>query len=169
MNADLRLAHLFLEGAIAAAVTIVTLSISPQFVAAPTLSEASAQHQDQALHDAVGAWEGITIAVCPGSPANRCNAQQKVTITLVENANSRLSGTYECAYGNVNCLNMNQTGKVVDVDLIGRLLRLRVLMSDGMSCLFNGRIAQSTINGGYSCKAGTSLRERGSWRAKRTP
>jgi hypothetical protein len=34
--------------------------------------------------DAVGVWEGMTVAVCPGSPANRCNAWQKVTITLIE-------------------------------------------------------------------------------------
>ena len=30
---------------------------------------------------------GTTVAVCPGSPGNRCNAQQKVTMTLVEGEN----------------------------------------------------------------------------------
>lgn len=67
----------------------------------------------------------------------------------------------------MNCYNMNQTGKVVDPKLTGRLLRLRVLMPDATSCLFNGRLTDGDINGGYSCYAGGSLRERGSWRAKR--
>jgi hypothetical protein len=129
--------------------------------------EALAQGRKQTHSDAVGVWEGTTLAVCPGSPANRCNAQQKVTMTLVEGENSQLGGSYKCAYGNMNCYNMNETGKVVDGMLTGRLLRLRVLMPDGTSCMFNGRLADGSIDGGYSCYTGGSLLERGSWRAKR--
>jgi hypothetical protein len=148
-----------------ALITVLALSLLAQTTEAFT--PGNGQEENQAHRGVVGVWEGMTVAVCPGSPANRCNAQQKVTITLVEGPKSKLSGAYKCAYGNMNCLNMNQTGKVVDVKMTGRLLRLRALMPDGMSCLFNGRVTGDNINGGYSCNAGASLRERGSWRAHR--
>jgi hypothetical protein len=133
-----------------ALVVVLVSCTAPRPVAA--LTPGNGQEEKHMRADAVGVWEGVTVAVCPGSPASRCSAQQKVTITLVKGANSQLGGSYKCAYGNMNCLNMNQTGKVADVDLTGQLLRLRALMPDGMSCLFSGRIADGNINGGYSCK-----------------
>lgn len=116
----------------------------------------------------VGVWEGTTIAICPGSIRSRCNAHQKVTITLIEGARSKLGGYYKCAYGNSNCYNMNETGKVASVNYTHGRLWIRVMMPDGTSCLFNGVvIGGNTINGGYSCSAGGGKFERGSWRAKR--
>src|SRR5262249_39284226 len=107
--------------ALTTALIVVLALTGPRPVAALTL--ANGQEEKQIYADAVGAWEGMTVAVCPGSPASRCSAQQKVTITLVEGENSQLGGSYKCAYGNMNCLNMNQTGKVADVNLTGKLLR----------------------------------------------
>jgi hypothetical protein len=115
----------------------------------------------------VGVWEGTSLATCPGSAANRCNAQQKITLTLVEGEGGRLGGFYKCAYGNMNCYNMNETGKIVSVELSGALLRALVAMPDGTSCTFNGRLAENLLSGGYSCYGGGSLLERGSWRATR--
>lgn len=118
-------------------------------------------------HGLVGVWEGTTIAICPGSARSRCNAHQKVTITLVEGPGSELGGYYKCAYGNSVCYDMNDTGKVNSVKLSGGRLWLRVIMPDGTSCIFNARIAGNDANGGYSCSKGGGVFERGSWRAKR--
>jgi hypothetical protein len=115
----------------------------------------------------VGVWQGTTIAICPGSIVSRCNAHQKVTMTLVQGAGSKLGGYYKCAYGNANCYNMNETGKIGSATLNGGRLWLRVIMHDGTSCLFNGRVTNNSIDGGYSCSSGGSTFERGSWRAKR--
>jgi hypothetical protein len=41
---------------------------------------------------------------------------------------------------------MNEAGKVVDAMLTGRLLRLRVLMPDGTSCMFKGRLADRSTH-----------------------
>jgi hypothetical protein len=154
-------------GLIAAPIVAPALGVAPRRAGAVTPADAPAQPTKQAHSGVVGVWEGTTLAICPGSLANRCNAEQKVTITLVEGEGSKLTGFYKCAYGNMNCYNMNETGKIIEASLSGRLLRLRVLMPDGTSCMFNGRIVEDSVNGGYSCYAGGSLLERGSWRAKR--
>jgi hypothetical protein len=116
-----------------------------------------------------GVWTGTTIAICPGSIRSRCNAHQKVTIALAEGANGKLGGYYKCAYGNSNCYNMNETGKVGYAKVTDGRLWVRVIMPDGSSCLFNGMMigGGSGINGGYSCSVGGASFERGSWRAKR--
>lgn len=154
--------------ALAAALAVaMVLGAVPRPASAGGPGEAPAQPRKEAHGGAVGVWEGTSLATCPGSPANRCNAQQKITLTLVEGEGSRLGGFYKCAYGNTNCYNMNETGKIMDARFTGALLRLRVLMPDGTSCMFNGRITHNNMSGGYSCYAGGSLLERGSWSVKR--
>lgn len=115
----------------------------------------------------VGVWEGLTLASCATSAPNRCNAQQKITLTLIE-GESGLAGFYRCAYGTMNCLGMNETGKIVHATLNGGQVTARVAMPDGTSCIYTGRTAGNGVVGGYSCYGGGALLESGSWRGKRS-
>jgi hypothetical protein len=115
----------------------------------------------------LGTWQGTTVARCPGSPLGRCNAQQKISMTLREGNNSTIAGSYTCAYGNQNCLRQNDSGTVTDVRLADSRITFRVIMPDGTSCIFNGSVASNTITGGYSCYSGGSLLEQGGWAAHR--
>jgi hypothetical protein len=117
-----------------------------------------------------GIWQGSTLADCgvTSSFPSRCNAEQKVTITLMQGPNSKISGRYTCSYGNIDCYDDNKTGKVIGVSTSGTRMTVRVIMSDGTSCIFTGRNVDQTINGGYSCYGGGALVEEGSWRAARS-
>jgi len=114
----------------------------------------------------VGVWAGTTVANCSMSARNRCNAEQKVTITLIQD--SKLTGYYRCAYGTLNCLNMNETGKVVDANLNESRVTIRVAMPDATSCLYSGLIKNDALRGGYSCNSGGATIEQGSWQAQRS-
>jgi hypothetical protein len=137
--------------------------------APPAATVAATDAANQREH-VIGVWDGTTLASCnPMLPfQSRCNAQQKVTITLVEDKSSKLGGYYKCAYGNMNCYNLNETGKVVDATLNGSRVSMRVIMRDGTTCRFSGLDKGGDINGGYSCYSGGSLLEQGSWRARRS-
>lgn len=114
----------------------------------------------------IGNWDGTTLAYCGiQSYPNRCNAEQKVQITLSQNDNGKIVGRYSCDYGNMNCLNVNETGKVESVAVTGKRVQIRVLMPDGLSYLFSGRVNNGEINGGYSAMSGGAVIERGMWRA----
>jgi hypothetical protein len=117
----------------------------------------------------IGVWQGTSLASCGFglSLPNRCNAEQSITITLVPGDNGKIGGYYKCAYGTMNCFNMNTTGKVGLVAVNGSLLSVLVMMPDGTSCRYQGRIVDNAINGGYSCFAGGSKYEQGVWRSKR--
>jgi hypothetical protein len=117
--------------------------------------------------DIVGVYQGTTRAYCLHVTPGRCNAVQEVTITLTEDADSKIRGSYRCAYGNKVCYHLNETGKVVDASINGARLSARVMMPDGSSCLFSGFNNEGNINGGYSCYQGGSLIEQGIWRAKK--
>ncbi len=116
----------------------------------------------------VGVWEGETQADCNTSAANRCNARQNIRITMIE-GESGLTGYYRCAYGTMNCYNMNETGKIVRATLNGNQMTARVQMPDGTSCIYTGRtVAGHGVNGGYSCYGGGALIESGSWKGRRS-
>jgi len=117
-----------------------------------------------------GVWQGTTLASC-GAVAylpSRCDAEQKVSITLLEGPDAKLTGQYTCAYGNQDCYHGNSTGKVIDVTIAGARLSIRVIMPDATSCIYTGIQVNQTINGGYSCYQGGGLIEQGSWRAHRS-
>jgi hypothetical protein len=117
----------------------------------------------------IGVWEGTTLASCSVSLLpDRCNAQQKVKITVLEGDNGKLTGFYSCAYGTQNCFHMNETGKVVAATITGQQVMMRVRMPDGLSYIFNGRVTGERVNGGYTATSGGALLERGNWRATRT-
>jgi hypothetical protein len=118
--------------------------------------------------DITGVWQGTTLASCPQSLPSRCNAQQNVTITLLQGNDSKFTGKYKCSYGNMDCYHMNDQGKVIDVATIGKRMNIRVLMPDGTSCIFTGLDENQSVNGGYSCYQGGSQIEQGVWRARRS-
>jgi hypothetical protein len=118
----------------------------------------------------VGVWEGVSLASCNTSAANRCNAEQKINITLLQ-GDSGLRGFYTCGYGTMDCLGQNETGKIVAASLNGGQLTTRVQMPDGTSCIYTGRTVGTggnKITGGYSCYGGGALIESGSWQGKRS-
>jgi len=115
----------------------------------------------------VGVWNGLTLANCSTSPSDRCNAQQKITLTMIE-TDQGVRGYYRCAYGTLNCYNMNETGKIVDAKLSGAQFTARVQMLDGTSCVYTGRTAGNDVKGGYSCYGGGALIESGTWQGRRS-
>jgi hypothetical protein len=133
----------------------------------PAVAVSADSSQTPSSVGVLGTWEGTTLARCPGSAPGRCNAQQKISITLREDNNSTIAGSYTCAYGNQNCLRQNDSGTVTDVRLAGSRITFRVIMTDGTSCIFNGSVANNTISGGYSCYSGGLLLEQGGWSAHR--
>lgn len=117
----------------------------------------------------LGVWQGTTLAGCTLSLLpDRCNAQQKVSITVIEGADGKPTGSYKCAYGTQNCFHMNETGKVADATITGERVTIRVIMPDGLSYIFTGRVTDDSVNGGYTCYSGGALLERGTWLARRT-
>jgi hypothetical protein len=118
----------------------------------------------------VGVWEGLSLANCNTSAANRCNAQNKISITLLQ-GDSGLRGFYTCGYSTMDCLGQNETGKVIEASLNGGQITARVEMPDGTSCIYTGRTVGAggnSITGGYSCYGGGALIESGSWQGRRS-
>jgi hypothetical protein len=133
----------------------------------PAATAASDAPLTQPQKGILGVWEGTTLASCGVMTIRgRCNAEQIVSITLVQGANSKIGGFYTCAYGNLNCYNMNTTGKVVNAKVNGIQISMIVMMPDGTSCRFNGRNDNGDLIGGYSCSGGGGSFEQGIWRAR---
>jgi hypothetical protein len=115
-----------------------------------------------------GKWQGDTVTACGMMLVDRgrCNARERITFTLFQEG-SDLSGVYTCAYGTMICRNLNEHGKVVSSSINGTLGRLRVEMTDGSSCVFNGTFQTESVVGGYACYQGGGLLEEGGWKAAR--
>jgi hypothetical protein len=137
---------------------------------AANASSAPATSGAQAESGFSGVWQGTTLASCAAFAylPSRCNAQQKVTITLLQAPDGKLTGRYTCAYGNMDCYHANYTGKVIDVSNAGARMTIRVLMPDATSCVFSGIDVNQSVNGGYDCYQGGGLIEQGSWQARRS-
>lgn len=118
--------------------------------------------------DVTGRWQGTTITACGVMllEMGRCNARQRITFTLFQDG-SDVTGIYKCAYGTMICRDLNESGKVVSSSVNGSLARLRVVMPDGSSCMFNGNFQDESVVGGFACYQGGGLLEQGSWRAAR--
>jgi hypothetical protein len=139
--------------------------------AAPSAQQSGAQEAGaQTAAEFTGVWQGTTLASCSVDLPlqSRCNAQQNVTITLLQEQDSKFSGKYQCSYGNMDCYHANETGKVIGVTMAGRRINIRVLMPDGTSCIFTGRNIHQTIDGGYTCYQGGARIEQGVWRSRRS-
>lgn len=117
--------------------------------------------------DVTGSWKGTSIASCaPGfTVRSRCGAQQRITLGLIQDG-SKISGDYHCAFGNMNCRGLNDSGKVIGTYHPGRA-SLRIIFPDASTCLFTGRFSQRVGNGGYTCSTGGKVIEQGDWRVAR--
>ena len=147
------------------AFVIATLVLTSRVAA---IAQAGAGDEAKPGGKVVGVWDGTTLASCSASlPQDRCNAQQKVSITLLEGEDGKLGGFYKCSFGTQDCYHLNETGKVVDATVTGSLVRMRVMLPDGTSCAFDGRPLENMVNGGYTCTSGGAVLERGVWRARR--
>lgn len=133
----------------------------------PAASAASEAPLTPAQKGILGVWEGTTLAYCGVMTIRgRCNAEQIVSITLVQGENSKIGGFYKCAYGNLNCYNMNTTGNVVTAKVNGPQISMLVMMPDGTSCRFSGHNNSDEVIGGYSCSGGGGSFEEGIWHAR---
>ena len=133
----------------------------------PAAAAASDAPLTPAQKGILGVWEGTTLASCGGMTVRvRCNAEQNVSITLVQGKNSKIGGFYACSYGNLDCYNMNTTGYVAYAKVIGTQISIMVMMPDGTACRFNGRNDNGNVIGGYTCSAGGGTFEQGAWRSR---
>lgn len=131
-------------------------------------SQPTAESQNLSNDKVIGEWDGGTIAACLGFMRNgRCNARNNVSFSIVQNTKNQLVGNYTCSYGNQTCLLQNTTGKVPVITLHGNFISMRVIMSDGTSCLYSARIQGSSMRGGYTCGSGARLFEQGSFTAQK--
>lgn len=148
---------------------------SGTYSSAPAESSAAAAPGAQAASSNAesgfaGVWQGTTLASCAAMThlPGRCDAEQIVTITLLQSPDGKFTGRYTCAYGNMDCYHANYTGKVINVTITGKRANIRVLMPDGTSCIYTGVDVNQAINGGYTCYQGGGLIEEGSWKSRRS-
>lgn len=119
--------------------------------------------------DLGGVWEGTSLATCGVfvGDQNRCGAVNKITFTFLQH-DTDVSGHYACNFGNQDCRNLDESGKIEDGRIKSSLLTLRVAMQDGSDCMFNGQPKGDAIEGGYSCLQGGGLIEQGYWNVRRS-
>ena len=132
--------------------------------------ESSAAASKERQYGVTGVWHGESRTNCNVvmmADAARCGAVNAITFTLLQN-NAKVSGYYRCAYGNMNCRNMNETGRIARGSMGKKLLRMRVMMPDGSDCLFHGWPMGDAMRGSYSCLQGGGLVEQGLWTARRS-
>ena len=134
------------------------------------LSCASASHSGAVpgISEIAGTWAGSSVASCIPflTRKGRCNAQQFITLDLFEGPTGG-AGKYSCAYGNMMCLNANNSGKVVAITKSDDLTNIRVELPDGTSCLFSGVFQGNEVSGSYQCYGGGGIIEKGRWSAAR--
>jgi len=115
-----------------------------------------------------GLWTGGSQADCgtfthePG----RCFARQEISFTLIQRE-ARLSGFYQCSYGNQFCLRMDERGKIRYATLTSDYIFMRVMMDDGMDCIFQAHLHGNKMSGGYDCLQGGGELEEGIWHTER--
>jgi hypothetical protein len=132
--------------------------------------EPSAAERKPRPNGVTGVWRGEARANCNVvmmADVTRCGAVNVITFTLLQNK-ANVSGYYRCAYGNMNCYNMNETGRIATGNMSKRLLRMRVMMPDGSDCVFNGWPMGDAMRGSYTCLQGGGLLEQGQWSAMRS-
>ncbi|HZO82419.1 MAG TPA: hypothetical protein VFB33_12065 [Candidatus Binataceae bacterium] len=117
-----------------------------------------------------GVWQGQLWANCNVimmMDETRCGAVNAITLTLFQK-DTEVSGFYKCAFGNMNCLNMNETGKIARGSVNAKMLSIRVMMPDGSDCMYSGRPVGDAMQGSYTCMQGGGLIEQGLWKARRS-
>ncbi len=163
-----------LQGCTAAAPQYAESTYTPPVATAPAQGDAVKDAQrpaaapEKGQTDVTGVWRGKSSAECGMliPDETRCGAVNDITLTLLQQG-AKVSGFYKCGYGNMDCRNGNDTGKVALGTMGTNLLQMRVMMPDGSDCIFNGRPTGNAIEGSYLCLQGGGLIERGIWRAGR--
>jgi len=120
-----------------------------------------------------GLWSGTTLVTpCDFASSGRCNAQNKITLTLAQQDN-RITGNYTCSTGTMICRNggADNTGNVQWGRISGNQIRLSLsIPADVSNCNYNGMLTSATrMHGSYMCFNGASLVEEGTWDVKRAP
>ncbi len=123
---------------------------------------------DKPSVDVTGTWEGATVTACGIMllEQGRCGAVQRITFTLFQDG-ARVNGTYHCAIGTMICRDLNDSGSVVSSSVSGSLARLRVMLPDGSSCMFDGHFSTDRAGGNFFCYQGGGLLEQGAWKVAR--
>ena len=118
--------------------------------------------------DVTGTWQGSSITSCGVMLLDkfRCAAVERITFTLFQEGD-RVNGTYHCAIGTMICRNLNDSGSVVSSSVSGSLARLRVMLPDGSSCMFDGHFSTDRAGGNFFCYQGGGLLEQGAWKVAR--
>jgi len=65
------------------------------------------------------------------------------------------------------CRQLLETGVIKAGSMTGRLLRFRVMLDDGESCIFQATPQPDRIAGAYICLNGAAIMERGHWDLRR--
>jgi hypothetical protein len=132
------------------------------------LSCANVSKRPQPTIDVSGNWKGSTTAGC-FLTGHRCDAYRLISLTLVQKG-ADLTGSYTCAYGNMNCLGLNETGTIAYGRIEGSYMPdLRIEFPDASNCLYQGHFMGNEGEGGYMCFAGGErMTEQGSWRLKKS-
>jgi hypothetical protein len=137
-------------------------------VAAPTSGEYENELWLVTSHPVTGTWEGTTRAYCGAlTKPDRCNAVQKITLDLRQTSASSFTGTYDCAYGNMICLQDMQHGKVISGDVMPGRTVFRIYLPIGITCMYNGRFLPTQGSGEYSCSSGSTYLEQGMWQVSK--
>jgi hypothetical protein len=129
---------------------------------------AAALQQEKPKVNVTGTWQGSTITSCGVMllEQGRCGAVERITFTLFQDG-ADVNGTYRCAIGTMICRNLNDSGRVVSSSVSGSLARLRVMLPDGSSCMFDGHFQSATAGGNFFCYQGGGLLEQGRWKVAR--
>jgi len=144
-------------------------AVSPAAPVGASSAPASAPQSGGGPRDISGLWEGTSLATCGVfvGDQNRCGAVNKVAFTFLQSGDV-ISGHYACSFGNQDCRNLDESGKIADGRMKSTLLTLRVEMQDGSDCMFSGQPKGDAIEGGYSCLQGGGLLEQGYWNVRRS-
>src|SRR6266849_10196916 len=141
-----------------------------RIAAAPGGYSASSPGQSDAATPAnvSGVWEGTGLTDCTvfQEEPHRCNAIVNVTLTMLQEQ-ERVTGFYRCATGTVMCRRLLETGVIKAGSMTGRLLRFRVTLDDGESCIFQATPQSDRITGAYLCLNGAAIMEQGRWDLER--
>ena len=175
MPAGLKLSQLLLSLSLAGCVASQSADnlYSRDAGAPPAASATPAHHQSAAEpqpFELAGYWVGTTTAFCNLNPAEfdmRCNSINVITLSLFEDKN-RMTGFYKCSFGNQDCRNQNDSGKVAAAKMRGRRLEMRIAMPDLSSCIFEGAAnSPASMRGSYFCYQGGGLMEQGHFEIRR--
>ena len=115
-----------------------------------------------------GLWEGTAISGCDSMQAERtrCHAVVNIALTMTQQG-SIIKGSYRCRTGTMMCRKLNDTGEIAYGRADRGNLSLRVILSDGSSCIFRSERSRDRMAGSYICFQGGAIMERGQWEVER--